>query len=176
MLINPWYVVTAAHCVRGPKPIEWVRAGGHLVEDENKGTTPKYGTQLPPYQQQRITDEDIIVHEGFRQQGNNIVDDIALIRLPQRVKTNKGTQFACLPLANNASFAALQVSLFISPIKREENLVHAINTPFLTRTGPATAWVTMPQWLAGATLATKMAQETSATRAQTGFQQKPNKS
>ena len=119
VLINPWYVVTAAHCVKGPKPIEWVRAGGHLVEDENKGTTPKYGTQLPPYQQQRITDKDIIIHEGFKQRGNNIVDDIALIRLPKKVKTNKGTQFACLPLANNASFAALQVNLFISPTKKD---------------------------------------------------------
>jgi len=108
VLINPWYVVTAGHCVRGPKPIEWVRAGGHLVEDEFKGQTPKYGTQLPPYQQQRITEEDIIVHEGYGQKGNNIVDDIALIRLPERVQTNKGTQFACMPTPNNASYAALE--------------------------------------------------------------------
>ena len=109
VLINPWYVVTAAHCVKGAKPIEWVRAGAHTVEDEAAGTLPKYGTQLPKYQQMRITEENIIIHEGFKQRGNNIVDDIALIRLPRKVKTNKGTRFACLPLSNNASYAALQV-------------------------------------------------------------------
>ena len=102
-------MVTAGHCVRGPKPIEWVRAGGHLVQDERAGQSPQYGSQLPPYQQQRITEEDIIVHEGYGQKGNNIVDDIALIRLPERAQTNKGTQFACMPLPNNASNAALQV-------------------------------------------------------------------
>ena len=107
-------MVTAGHCVRGPKPIEWVRAGGHLVEDEFKGQTPKYGTQLPPYQQQRITEEDIIVHEGYGQKGNNIVDDIALIRLPERVQRNKGTQFACMPSPNNASYADLEVITYIS--------------------------------------------------------------
>ena len=103
-------MVTAGHCVRGPKPIEWVRAGGHLVQDERAGQSPQYGSQLPPYQQQRINEEDIIVHEGYGQKGNNIVDDIALIRLPERVQTNKGTQFACMPLPNNASYAALQVN------------------------------------------------------------------
>ena len=107
MLINPWYVVTAGHCVKGRKSIEWVRAGAHTVQDEVDG--PRYDEELPHYQQMRVTAADIIPHEDYLPRGNNIENDIALIRLPQRVETNKGTQFACLPQPSNASNAALEV-------------------------------------------------------------------
>jgi len=106
VLINPWYVVTAGHCVKGRKSIEWVRVGAHTVQDEVDG--PRYDEELPHYQQMRVTAADIIPHEDYLPRGNNIENDIALIRLPQRVETNKGTQFACLPQPSNASNAALE--------------------------------------------------------------------
>merc|ERR1711936_69248 len=56
----------------------------------------------------RVTAADIIPHEDYLPRGNNIENDIALIRLPQRLETNKGTQFACLPQPSNASNAALE--------------------------------------------------------------------
>ena len=101
-LINYWYVLTAAHCIgRGKQSITYLRLGEWTVAGLGSGMESS-SDELPPVQEFRIRQEDIIVHEGYRKKFRNIENDIALIRLPRKAELNLGVQFACLPLPETA--------------------------------------------------------------------------
>ena len=83
-LINRRYVVTAAHCHSSSRPIAEVVLGELIVGQEQDCF------RCQPVQRFRIRPSDVKVHEGFRlaqvtDQGN----DIALVRLPSLVRTNR---------------------------------------------------------------------------------------
>ena len=94
MLINRYYVVTAAHCHRANSrmPINKVRLGDWKVVSELASDT---GSELQ--QDFHIQPEDIVVHEDYKKTFDNVVNDIALIKLPKRAELNLGTQMICLP-------------------------------------------------------------------------------
>ena len=99
-LINYWHVLTAAHCIgSGQRSITYLRLGEWTVG--GFGSSKKKG-ELPPVQEFRIREEDIIVHGEYRKAFRNVENDIALIRLPRKPKLNLGVQFACLPLPETA--------------------------------------------------------------------------
>jgi len=96
-LINKWFVLTAAHCHQKRKPIASVRLGDWWVGN-GKMRDCDGGFCLPPVQDFDITSADVIVHEDFRYSHNNVINDIALIRLPRKAELNLGVQIVCLPL------------------------------------------------------------------------------
>jgi len=96
-LINHWYVLTAAHCQNPQRPLAYVRLGDWDV-------TTKDCTQdgcLPPPQNFDIEKHNFIPHIDYSPNTDtqkNVLNDIALIRLPRQAKRNPGVQFVCLPL------------------------------------------------------------------------------
>jgi len=102
-LINLWYVVTAAHCQGQTKPrqISQVRLGDWEVTPQNKLDCNGEGPQktcLPPVQDFTITESQVTVHKEYGRKSNNILNDIALIKLDRPAVLNRGVQVACLPL------------------------------------------------------------------------------
>ena len=100
-LINRWFVLTAAHC-QGTTPgrtISKVRLGDWKIEGYGGGKDPN--NKLPDEQDFDILEDDVTVHEDFEtvyENGRkNVVNDIALIKLPRPATINKGVQMACLP-------------------------------------------------------------------------------
>ena len=93
-LINHWYVLTAAHC---QDSIAMVRLG-----DWDIFTTDCNGDIcLPPHQDFEIKKEYFIPHASFipaTATHQNVLNDMALIRLPRDAILNAGVQFGCLPL------------------------------------------------------------------------------
>jgi len=96
-LINKWFVLTAAHCHQRRKPIASVRLGDWWVGN-GKMQDCDQEVCLPPVQDFDITSADVIVHEDFRFSHSNVINDIALIRLPRKAELNLGVQIVCLPL------------------------------------------------------------------------------
>lgn len=100
ILITRRFVLTAAHC-QGRKEstrLATVRLGEYSVEGYGGEPT---GGQLPPEQNFDIGPNDVMVHEDYQTkvQGKfrNILNDIALIRLPTEARLNNGVQLVCLP-------------------------------------------------------------------------------
>lgn len=101
-LISTRYVLTAAHCVRGPLlATSWqvvaVRLGEH-----NTATDPDcipYGENdvvcAPRYL--RLGVEEQIVHEDYAPTSRRQLNDIALLRLDQEVDFNDFVKPICLP-------------------------------------------------------------------------------
>lgn len=93
-LINHWYVLTAAHCQDSKHPLAFVRLG-----DWDVSTKDCLGSFcLPPPQTFEIERKHFLTHEEYSKTDRNVLNDIALIRLPRRAELNDGVQFACLPL------------------------------------------------------------------------------
>ncbi|XP_023721183.1 uncharacterized protein LOC111871972 isoform X1 [Cryptotermes secundus] len=80
-LIDPHWVLTAAHCVR--KRL-YVRLGEHDL-DENEGTELEFRLQV----------EQAVTHPGY--DADTVDNDVALLRLPMEVHPDKYQAFACLP-------------------------------------------------------------------------------
>ena len=102
-LINYWYVVTAAHCTSKLTDVrlgEWT-VGGYGSDE----TSPV--DALPPVQEFRIGQDNILLHEEYERKFESTENDIALIRLPRKAELNAGVQFACLPLQYVASQAGV---------------------------------------------------------------------
>ena len=92
-MINKWYVLTAAHC-RG---IEKVGIGAWTVKGFRSDLNQKSG--LPPVQDFDVGSDDFIAHPLYRRTIDNVENDIALIKLPQKVDINLAAEMACLPLS-----------------------------------------------------------------------------
>merc|ERR1711892_847448 len=93
-LINHWYVLTAAHCQSNNNPLAYVRLGDWDVS--TKDCVEDFC--LPKPQTFVIKRNNFLIHKDYSKTKGNVVNDIALIRLPRPAKRNDGVQFACLPL------------------------------------------------------------------------------
>ena len=111
-LINHWYVLTAAHCDEETSHIAYVRLGEWDVSVQPDCLD---NVCFPEVQQFEIQPGDIISHEGYSELQRNIVDDIALIRLPRPAQLNQAVKFACLPMTEEerkiASFGNLGTAI-----------------------------------------------------------------
>ena len=100
-LINKWYVLTAAHCQGKSKysTIAQVRLG-----ELNFGVDPDYlladGKKIlfSKVQDFNISTGSVTVHENYAKGLSNIVNDIALVKLPKAAVLNDGVQIVCLPI------------------------------------------------------------------------------
>ena len=92
-LINHWYVLTVAQCINSKT--KFIRLGEWKV-----GTAPDCIGKacLDAVQDFEISPGDIIAHEGYARTISNVLNDVALIKLPRQAILNKGVQIACLPL------------------------------------------------------------------------------
>ncbi|KAJ3643059.1 hypothetical protein Zmor_025796 [Zophobas morio] len=88
-LISANYVVTAGHCGDGARQA-YVTLGAHNI-NQNEDT------------QVEIESSDIKVHERY--DGDEIINDIAVIGLPQAVSLNNAINTVDLPSANDGDFA-----------------------------------------------------------------------
>jgi hypothetical protein len=80
-----------------------VRLGEWIVAPTNGPRPPPDNDRIPPFQEFLIEPEAVMVHKGYRlvrdpQGKNNMINDIALIRLPQPAQLNNGVQLVCLPI------------------------------------------------------------------------------
>jgi len=108
-LINHWYVLTAGHCQGSSKQsqISVVRLGEWEVARDKDCTTD--GFCLNPVQDFEITPELVTVHPGYKKEVYNVVNDIALVKLPRPAVLNSGVQIVCLPL--NPAETARQLNI-----------------------------------------------------------------
>lgn len=84
-LIDPWWVLTAAHCLPGENPSTFfVRMGAHYTENDAVGT------------EQDLNVSQIIEHESYKSPYNNS-NDIALLKLASSAVLGQGVGTACLP-------------------------------------------------------------------------------
>jgi len=96
-LINRWYILTAAHCQDAKRPINKAALGDWDTKNDPDCDAFSQGESCQPRVQ--IFDvEAMIVHEGFRQEGYSVLNDIALVKLAKEAILNEGVQLACLPL------------------------------------------------------------------------------
>ena len=88
---------------KGSKRITYLRLGEWTVE----GLLPR-DKQNYEFQEFRISEDDIKVHENYKKKFSNIENDIALIRLPQKATLNYRVQFACLPVPESTNIAGIR--------------------------------------------------------------------
>ena len=118
-LINLRYVLTAAHChhpTKRRKQINLVRLGEFVVTEYTGRDCTAGGFCLEDLQDFDIRPEDVKMHPGYNRQRQshqdqvvNVINDIALIRLPRQAKENQAVRFVCLPL--RPKVAALQLNV-----------------------------------------------------------------
>jgi len=109
-LINDRYILTAAHCVIGDE-ITQVRLGEHKVTKAPGRDCLGDGTTcLPGVQDFDIRPEDITRHESYKRSKTQVLNDIALIRLPYPATFNQGVQPVCLPTIPEAASEKLNVT------------------------------------------------------------------
>ena len=97
-LINARYVLTAAHCLGQGVKVTKVRLGEHEVtRHQGKDCLADGVTCLPEVQDFDISQKDITVHPGYEKKRAQVLNDVALIRLPRPAIFNAGVQPACLP-------------------------------------------------------------------------------
>lgn len=103
-LISNRYILTAAHCVRGPLLSNWELVAARLGE-HNTATDPDcipYSeTCAPSYL--RVEIEERIVHESYAPTARHQQNDIALLRLLRAVEFNDYVKPICLPSSGNLS-------------------------------------------------------------------------
>ena len=112
-------MVTAAHChtTNKRKQFNLLRLGEYEVTDKiGRDCSGDFCLEKP--QDFDIKSEDFIIHpeygivyKGGVYQGKrrNIINDIALIRLPRTARENAAVRVACLPLDPNVAAAQLNV-------------------------------------------------------------------
>ena len=117
-LINLRYVVTAAHChhpTNRRRQINLVRLGEYEVT-EHTSRDCSGDFCLEELQDFDLRPEDVTQHPGYdkerqshQSQVVNIINDIALIRLPRPAKLGLAVRVACLPLRPKVAAAQLNV-------------------------------------------------------------------
>ena len=93
MLINTWFVLTAAHCHKSDaKIVEVVLGEWNVLTDPD--CTDEKKCDNPKIQKRGVS--DVIIHSGYDR--SKITNDIALIKMNKEVMLNRFVQLACLPL------------------------------------------------------------------------------
>lgn len=94
-LINSRHVLTAAHCVDGPRSLKltYVRLGEYNTSSPEECTT----VNNEEICRQDVGIDKVIVHSGYDMQGRNVVNDIALVRLSSDVEFSKFVKPICMP-------------------------------------------------------------------------------
>jgi len=125
ILINQWFVLTAAHCQgKGKHRITKVRLGEHTVAG-----TFEQGPRddLPKEQDFNIAEDAVFVHEEYSavQRGGKreIFHDIALIKLPTQVQLNAGTKLVCLSWDPEEFRKEMEVSNVVSDLEGRKGVV-----------------------------------------------------
>jgi len=107
-LINDRYVLTAAHCV---PDVNKVRLGEHEVTRLPGKDCLRGGDNcLPQVQDFDVSAKDIITHPDYKRTRGQVLNDIALIRLPRAATFNPGVQPACLPTSPELASEKLNLS------------------------------------------------------------------
>ena len=107
-LINDRYILTAAHCVPG---VTKVRLGEHKVTRIPGKDCLQDGVNcLPEVQDFDVSEKDIITHPDYKRSRGQVLNDVALIRLPRAATFNAGVQPACLPTSPELASEKLNVS------------------------------------------------------------------
>jgi len=107
-LINARYVLTAAHCVPG---VTKVRLGEHKVTRIPGKDCLRGGVNcLPEVQDFDVSESDIVTHAEYKIGRGQVLNDIALIRLPRSATFNDGVQPACLPTPPELASEKLNVT------------------------------------------------------------------
>lgn len=121
VVITKRFVLTAAHCQgrRDASRLAVVRLGEWSVQGYGKEDRTR--AQLPPEQDFYIGREDVVTHEGYAavKEGKfkNVVNDIAIVRLPRDAELNPGVQMICLPHIQSEYRSSLGVSNIISDLE-----------------------------------------------------------
>jgi len=89
-LINTWFVLTAAHCTN-EKIVEVVLGEWDVKSDPD---CPTKDCDNPKVQRKEI--DSITVHNGYNKE--NLLNDIALLKMKSEAKLNIFVQLVCLPL------------------------------------------------------------------------------
>jgi len=107
-LINDRYILTAAHCVGS---VTKVRLGEHTVTRIPRKDCLADGINcLPQVQDFDVSEKDIITHPEYKVRRGQVLNDIALIRLPRAATFNDGVQPACLPTLPELASEKLNVT------------------------------------------------------------------
>jgi len=109
-LINKWYVLTAAHCQGKSKysKISRVRLGE--LDFARDPDCNQQGACSSKVQDFDITADSVTVHEDYTKGLSNIVNDIALVKLPRPAVLNNGVQIVCLPIDISTAKSDLELS------------------------------------------------------------------
>ncbi|KAH8381224.1 hypothetical protein KR093_000091, partial [Drosophila rubida] len=111
-LITDRFVLTAAHCTRGPVDLIGVRLGDHNLSTEKD--CQLFGGRrtecLPPYEEYGI--EDIRPHPNAKQ--GSISYDIALLKLDRPVRFQTHIKPVCLPIDRTSQDIAYDQDFYIS--------------------------------------------------------------
>ena len=97
-LINPWYVLTAAHCHNTQQKIVEVLLGESNILSDPDCPAAAFEDSCNNPKVQRKSVANIIIHHGYNSSKRASQNDIALVRMKTKVLFNIFVQPVCLPL------------------------------------------------------------------------------
>jgi len=97
-LINPWFVLTAAHCHQPEKKIVEVVLGESDILSDPDCPAAAFSNSCNNPKVQRKSVANVIIHQGYNSSNKASKSDIALVRMKTKAVFNIFVQPVCLPL------------------------------------------------------------------------------